>query len=211
MINMNQTPVCIFSRVSTNKQLNERQEYELGNYVRQKGYTCSYIISTTISGRKPQRPDLDELLQVAKKKIFQKVIVTEISRLGRTSKVIRRTIDQLHDLGISVIFKNIGIETLDENGNESFVTNIIIAVFAELSESEGNGIVDRIISGIELAKSKGVKLGRPKDSVENSIEKYPTLVRDIKSGLTLRQCMKIHGVSKNTVIKVKKEVLKNAA
>jgi DNA invertase Pin-like site-specific DNA recombinase len=200
--------VCLFIRVSTQKQDYDRQILELNNYCRSQGYIVTKTIATKITGSrtKADRPDLIELLCSSKKKLFDKVLVTEISRIGRNAKDIRNTIDQLHGNKIGIIFKNLGVESISEAGEESFVTNIIIAIYAELAQEEKRILIDRIKSGLTAAKAKGKQLGRPEGKEDKStiLKKYPNLVKDLKANISLRKAMKLHDVSKGTVIKIKK-------
>ncbi len=105
-----QTKVCLFIRVSTQVQDYNRQISDLTAYCQQKGYYISKTIATKITGTKTlvERQDLQELLAAANRNEFTKVIVTEISRIGRNARDIRNTIDQLHRKRIAVVFKNLG-------------------------------------------------------------------------------------------------------
>jgi DNA invertase Pin-like site-specific DNA recombinase len=205
----NQIPICLFVRVSSLKQEFGRQVSELNKYAEKNGYLIVKTIATKISGNSnsDERVDLQNLLESASKGEFKKVIVTEVNRLGRKAKDIRSTIDKLHALGISIVFKNLsGIESLVD-GKESFVTNIIIAIYSELAQEERRILIERINSGLAEAKRKGKTLGRKIGSSETQIEflkKYSSLIKDIKNGISLNKCMKIHNVSKNTIIKVKR-------
>lgn len=201
-------PVCLFVRVSTANQDYERQIAELTLYAHERGYKVVETIATKISGYKATiRQDLDQLYHGARQGLFKKVLVLEVSRLGRKSKEIRATIDRLHSYGVPVVFKNLqGIESLTD-GQESFVTNIIISIHAELAQEERRLLVERIQSGLEQAKRSGKKLGRrvgSKEKDEEVLKKYSSLVRDLKKGFPLTQCMKLHDASRNTVIKVKR-------
>ena len=127
------TKVCLLLRVSSEKQDTKRQLIELTSFCKEKKFKIVRTISSKISATKTgsERPDLIELFEVARRKEFKKVLVTEISRLGRKAKDIRNTIDRLHEQKISIVFKNFGgLESLDENNNETFVTNIIISIHA---------------------------------------------------------------------------------
>lgn len=203
--------VCLFIRVSTAQQDYDRQISDLTEYCQQKGYMITKVIATKITGTKTlaDRQDLQELLSVANRNDFQKVIVTEISRIGRNARDIRNTIDQLHRKKIAVVFKNLGgLESIDENGNESFVTNIIIAIYSELAQEEKRILSERIKSGLAEAKRKGKRMGRP-EGVEDIVElkkKYSRLIMDLQRGNSLTECCKLHGVSRNTVIKIKKRM-----
>jgi DNA invertase Pin-like site-specific DNA recombinase len=203
------TRVCLLIRVSSEKQDTRRQFIELTDFCKKNKFTIARTISSKVSGAKAQqhRPDIKELLASARRREFTKVIVTEISRLGRKARDIRHTIDRLHEMNVSIVFKNFaGLESLDERGNETFVTNIIISIYAELAQEEGRLISERTKSGLVAARKRGAILGRPQGKEKNGVflKKYPRLVSDINKGLTLRQCEKLHGVSRNTVIKVKK-------
>lgn len=204
-----QTKVCLFIRVSTQVQDYDRQISDLTLYCKQKGYTISKTIATKVTGTKTlaDRQDLQELLAAANQNVFQKVIVTEISRIGRNARDIRNTIDQLHRKKIAVVFKNLGgLESIDENGNESFVTNIIIAIYSELAQEEKRILSERIKSGLAEAKRKGKRMGRPEgvEDISDLKKKYAKLISDLQRGNSLTECCKLHGVSRNTVIKVKR-------
>jgi len=204
------TRVCLFIRVSTQQQDYDRQVLELTQYCEDRGYTITKTIATKISGVKKyeERPDVQELFQAAKAKQFDKVIVSEISRIGRNARDIRNTINYLHDRKISIVFRNLGgLESLDENGAESFVTNIIIAIYSELAQEEKRILSERIKSGLDSAKAKGKHVGRPegtKMDKDDTLRKYSRLVVDLKTGMSLTSAMKVHEVSKGTVINVKK-------
>lgn len=199
---------CVFARVSTIHQSAKRQELELTKFCADKKISITKKILTTVSGRtKGKRLDILELISSATKKEFDLVVVSEISRLGRTPRDLRKTIDTLHDLKIPIYFKNLNVFSLDERGQESLVTNLIIAIYAEFAGEEVKLLSERVKSGLEKAKAQGKKLGRPTNSQESDeklMKKYSKLIQDLKNGLSLNKCMKVHGVSKNTVIKIKR-------
>ncbi|WP_299823670.1 recombinase family protein [uncultured Pontibacter sp.] len=202
------TPVLLFCRVSSDQQSYEYQLEELKQYCFSKNYEIVETIANNISGRTGnKRPDLEHLFILAKKANFRKVIVTSVERLGRDARMIRKTIDFLHERKISIVFKNQNFESLDEDGEETFVTNILISVYAEVSMEDNKQRSAKIRSGMAHAIKKGKVVGRPpgwrKDN-DKLLKEYPKLVRDLKQGLSLNQCTKLHGIAKNTVIKIKK-------
>lgn len=209
IMNHSNIPVCILARVSTKKQDYQRQIEELNQYAISKQWLVVKTIATKLSGVKSssKREDLTELAVAAKNREFEKLIVLETSRLGRIAKDIRATLDLLHSNGISVVFKNLGgLESLVD-GKESFVTNVIIAIYSELAQEERRILIERINSGLEQAKREGKTLGRKHGTKESDsvvLKKYSKLTKDIKSGISLNKCMAIHNVSKNTVLKVKR-------
>lgn len=205
--------VGLFARVSSEKQDFERQILELTNYCKNKGYCISKTIANNISGTKTRndRPDIQELLNSAKKREFQKVIVSEVSRLGRSAKDIKATLDSLHQLKIPVIFHGLGsLSSLNDNGEESFVTNVILSIYSELAQEERRILIERTKSGLRNAVSKGKKLGRPsnKESYADFIARYPKVIKDLKEKkLTITNMMKIHDLSKNTILKIKRAIV----
>lgn len=203
------TRACLFIRVSTDKQDYQRQTLELNEFCRQKHFTVAETIATKITGTKTfhDREDLQKLFKSAEAKKFDKVVVSEISRIGRNAKDIRHTIDYLHSKKISVVFRNLGgMESLDDRGNESFVTNIIISIYSELAQEERRILSERIKSGLVNARHKGKQIGRPQGKQDDQVllKKYPRLAADLKKGLSLSQCQKLHQVSRNTAIKVRR-------
>ncbi len=201
--------VCLFIRVSTDKQDYQRQILELNEFCKQKSFEVTETIATKITGTKTfdEREDLQRLFHLAAKKQFDKVVVSELSRIGRNAKDIRNTIDYLHSKRIAIVFRNLGgLESLDDRGNESFVTNIIIAIYSELAQEEKRILSERIKSGLVSARHKGKQIGRPegKQDDETLLKKYPRLAADLRKGFSLGQCQKLHDVSRNTAIKVRR-------
>jgi DNA invertase Pin-like site-specific DNA recombinase len=98
---------CLFIRVSTDKQDYQRQILELNEFCRQRNYEVTETIATKITGTKTfqEREDLQQLFKSAASKRFHKVVVSEISRIGRNAKDIRNTIDYLHAKKIAVVFR----------------------------------------------------------------------------------------------------------
>ncbi len=208
-MNQQMKRACLFIRVSTDKQDYQRQILELNVFCRQKNLEVAETIATKITGTKTfqDREDLQLLFKSAASKKFDKVVVSEISRIGRNAKDIRNTIDYLHSKKIAIVFRNLGgLESLDDHGNESFVTNIIIAIYSELAQEEKRILSERIKSGLVNAKHKGKQIGRPEGKQEDEVllKKYSRLAADLKKGLSLSQCQKLHDVSRNTAIKVKR-------
>lgn len=204
--------VCLFIRVSLFKQDFKRQVSDLTAYCNERGWIVTKIIANKVTGTKcnKDRHDIEELLKAADKGMFGRVLVTEISRISRSSKGIRSVVDYLHERGISVYFRNLGMESLDESGKETFVMNIIIAILSEFSEREKVEQRERIISGLKQARLNGKIIGRPKvkEDKEKFLNKYKNVVGDLKRGLSLNEIMTLRTISKNTIIKTKKYLQK---
>jgi len=198
--------VIILTRISTQKQKTDRQILELESYCKEHNYHIVKTISSIVSGRKnDNRPDLDEILIMARKKVFDILIVTEISRISRKPEVLQSFISSLKKCGIPILFKNLGLFSIDENGKDSFATNVIIAIFSELTAEEVRQLSERVISGLEAAKMRGKKIGRPavKESNSKILKKHSKIVKYLQTGQTLPETAKLCGVAYNTVKKIK--------
>lgn len=195
--------------MSTSKQDYHRQLTELKGYCELRGFNVVHIIKSVVTGSasRSKREDLQELLAEAKKKRFGRVVITEVSRLGRKPKTIRNILNELHSLGISVVFKQLAVESLDDDLQETFISNLIISIYSEIAAEETRILSARIRSGLQHAKRKGRRLGRPEGTKEDKkhlMKKYKTLVKDLEAGISLRKCEAIHGISRTTICKVKK-------
>ena len=203
------TPVLILARVSTSRQDFAYQLTDLENYCEQMNYEVVHTIKSIVTGNttNKKRDDIQELLTLAKSKTFEKVVITEISRLGRRPKEIRSILDTLHSYDIAVVFRQLGVESLDENGNEGLISRLIVSIHSELALNERELLSQRVRSGLEHARRQGKQIGRPKGSGLSNVDllnKYKKLVVDLADGLSLRKCEKIHGLTRTTIIKVKR-------
>lgn len=203
------TPIAIFVRVSKQSQDYERQIADLRAYATKQGYTVVSTIAEKISGakRNQDRRGMTELLTLAASGRIKKVLVSEVSRLGRRTSDVLRVIEELTEQGISVYAQNYNLETLTPDGKRNPVASLLFTLLAEFSRLERETLVERIHSGLEQAKRRGVTLGRPVGSKKDNatlLEKYSPMVRILRQELSLRQTAKLADVSVNTVRKVKK-------
>ena len=122
-----------------------------------------------------------------------------------------KIVETLTQKQIPIYFHSYHIITLIKDENGVFKRNplamILFHILSEFAFVEKEVLVDRICSGLAQAKRNGVVLGRKKGTTETKkqlLKKYSKLVIDIQNGISLNKCMKLHDVSKNTVIKMKK-------
>ena len=187
-----------YIRISTPDQKLERQ------LVKQHPDEKLYI--DIISGSIPfnERPEGLKLLK-DKDKELNYITVHAIDRLGRNLIDILTTLQHFDDNGIKLKVDNLGIESLvDGKPNPAF--KLIISVLANIAEMERNTMLERQREGIEIAKVKGRYKGRvrgSKESTQEVLTKYPTVIKRLKEGQSLRNTSKLCDVSLGTVQKVK--------
>ena len=206
-----QTSVALFVRVSKQSQDYERQITDLTRAANDQGWHIHTVITEKVSGAtlNEKRFAITELLQLAKHKTISKVLVTEISRLGRRTSDVLNVIETLSEYGVSVYAHHYRLETLTPDGKRNPIAALLFTFLAEFARLERETLVERIHSGLEQARRRGKTLGRPHGttkSQEQVLKDYPRVVRCLKQGLSLRQTAKVAEVSVNTVRKVKSAV-----
>ena len=151
------TRVAIYSRVSTtnNDQSCERQIVELKKIAENHGWSVVGIYTDEgVSGAKKSRPALDQMMRDALVKKFDVVATLELSRLGRNVKNMCEIADLLKQKNINLFVKNQNIDT------STIVGELFFNIINSISQYERDLTRERIVSGLENAKRKGVKLGR---------------------------------------------------
>ena len=208
MIKMKKT--VIYARVSSesDRQNTERQVEDLKRYIAINDMDLVNVYEEKMSGAKENRPVLTECIEFCIENHINTLCVSEISRMGRSTKIVVNTIDELTKAGVNVYIQNLPLCTLNADGQPNPITKMITAVLSSFAEIERDNIRYRLNSGRELAKVKGVKMGRKVGSVkskERKQEEYGKVIRSLRAGKSIRDTAAICGVSVSTVQRVKKE------
>lgn len=198
-----------FCRVSTLIQDYERQYNELTTLANNKGWTLKATFAEKISGAKQnsERTELMKMVDYVKTNRIDKVLVTELSRLGRDTLQVLQVIELLNKEGISLYIQNYNIEILTEKGKVNPMSQFLITILAEVARMERKTIRERVESGYNNFRANGGKVGRKegyKKSDEQMREEYAEEIRLLKKGYSLRNVQKITSTSINTLRKVKK-------
>ena len=199
----------IYARVSsiTDRQSTERQVKNLKELAASKGYDVQGIYEEHISGAKSnkERKILTECLESAKENRIDLILFSELSRCGRAIWEVLETIKFCADHKINVHFQKEGL-TLFRDGKVDSIMAIYISCLSFCAEKERENIYFRLSQGRELAKQKGVKMGRPEGSVksrEKREEEYAKVIRLLRKGESMRNVANICMVSLSTVQRVK--------
>ncbi len=139
---------------------------------------------------------------------IEKVLVWEISRLGRSVVESLNTIELFNKHKVSLYIKNSNLETLNENGEENPLSKFMIQILLSVATMEREIIRSRFQSGYRNYINNGGKVGRRVGEVESKekfLEKHKEVVKLLRRGLSLRQISKLtDGTSTTTIMKVKK-------
>lgn len=209
--------VSVYTRISTDngKQDTQRQVDELKEHSLKMGYVVVQVYEERISGVKKNgdRPVLMRMLEDSKSGLFEKVLVWEISRLGRSVVESLNTIELLNKNKVSLFIKNYNLETLNANGEENPLSKFMIQILLSVATMERDLIRSRFQSGYRNYINNGGKVGRKVGEVESKekfLEKHKEVVKLLKRGLSLRQISKLtDGTSTTTIMKVKKWLMAN--
>jgi DNA invertase Pin-like site-specific DNA recombinase len=201
-------PIAILVRVSTAKQETARQISELQAYADSKAYEVIEVCQETISGQADEceRHGLSRAEELARAGKVKKILVHEISRLARKNSVAHRFVESLEECKVSLYWHAQSIETLLDNGKRNPAAGIMLALLAEMARNEAETLRERIQSGLEEARRKGIKLGRPigtKLGREDFLQRHRDILRQLKAGQSVRNAAKITGKGVSTVQRVK--------
>jgi DNA invertase Pin-like site-specific DNA recombinase len=153
--------VGIYARCSTSDQSIVMQLNDLEQYSKERGFKIYRIYKDKgISGTQESRPALNELMNDARKKRFNIVLCWRFDRFARSTKHLINSLHEFRNLKIDFISYQENVDTSSSLGQAIFV---IISAMAEL---ERNIICERIQAGLRGARSKGVKLERPRTNID---------------------------------------------
>lgn len=191
-----------YLRASTDKQDLSHQRLEILEFARRQGLHVDEYVEITVSSRKTSKQRrVDELVQ--KLNESDTLIVTELSRLGRSTAEVIALVNALVERNIRLITikQNLDISRQDMN------SKIIVTLFSLFAELERDLISLRTREALAAKKAQGQSLGKPKGTLQKS--KFDQDVARIKEllgyGLSVRKLAKLLGYSShiglNTYIK----------
>jgi DNA invertase Pin-like site-specific DNA recombinase len=203
-------------RTSTPDQNPKRQKEELDLLCKERNWIVVEVLEEVGSGSKnnKDRISIDRILFLARNKKIDKVVVQELSRLGRKTGQSISLCEQLSELGVSVYEKSRNIETLNDDGTPNAISSMLLSVLASLHSMESSERNSRIRSGMKSAIAAGIHCGRYPGSDENPkdfLNKYKPIVKSFENGenLSLRKRAILYEVSVNTVRKIENTLINN--
>lgn len=181
--------VAIYSRVSTHDQNPETQLLDLRRYCEARGWKPEEFCDKGISGAKGEdkRPSLKALMDAVRKRKFDVVLVWRFDRFARSLPHLVNSLEELKSLNVDFVSYQESIDTSTPQGR------LMFGVMASLAEFERSLIKDRVLAGLNRARSQGIRLGRPKTLIDGEM-----LAESKRRGLSLREIGRQLGISKDT-------------
>lgn len=216
-IKMTTTPTktaVIFSRVSSvsDRQSTDRQVQDLLSYANKNDYRIVKTFEEKISGakRNEERSVLTECVEFCVANQIDTLLTSELSRIGRNTLQVLKTLDILHSNKVNVYVQNIGLNTLTDKKEINPLASIIITVLAEMYSIERTNIQYRLNSGRQNYINSGGQLGRKVGSVKSDDklkDEYKDVIACLKKGYSIRITAKLTNNSISTIQRIKKKFI----
>ena len=142
--------VALYCRISTSEQSAERQEYDLKAFAERSGYEVIAVFTEVASGAKNDRPERAKVMQLARDRKIDAILVTELTRWGRSTTDLLSTIQELADWKISLIAQSgkLDFDLTTASGK------LMLTLMAALSEFERGLLTERVNSGLAAARKR---------------------------------------------------------
>ncbi len=187
---------CHLLPVSTDDQSCERQERDLRAFANRAGHEIVAVFRETASGAKNDRAERKKVMALAQARKIDAILVTELSRWGRSTQDLVQTLDDLHSWKVSVLAQTgLSFDLSTASGK------LMRTIMAGLAEFERDLIRERVKSGLAAAQSRGVVLGRQVGQ-RPSDKKAKKVLQLHEDGLSYRLIGRNVGLSKNTVMDI---------
>lgn len=186
---------AFYVRVSTVEQHPETQLRELREYAERRGLSIAgEYVDHGIGGTKARRPALDRMLEDARRRRFDVLIVWSCDRLARSTKHFLQCLDELDSCDVQFVSLR---EAFDTSGA---LGRAFLGIVAVLGEMERALLIERVRSGMARARSEGRQIGRARLDVNRQ-----QVIQDRRSGMSLTQVANKHRISRASVCRLMKE------
>lgn len=189
----------LYCRVSTRDQSCERQERGLAAFAAPSGYEVVGVFRETASGARNDRRERARVMALAQAREIDAVLVTELSRWGRSTPNLIGTLRELAVRRVSVVaLSGMTFDLATPHGR------MMATLLSGIAEFERELTVERVRSGLEAARARGKVLGRRRGQRPKSDRLAPRVLELIAEGRSYRQIGREVGLSKNTVAEIVK-------
>jgi len=185
---------AIYARVSTADQSCERQVADLSAFAERGGFEIIGTFKETASGARNNRRERNRVIELAQARQIDAILVTELSRWGRSTQDLLDTLYKLAGWNVSVIAMSGMTFELDTPHGRMMAT-----MLAGIAQFERDLLSERVKSGLAAAQARGKKLGRQPGQRPKSDRLAPNVLRAVDEGRSYRWIAHDLGISKNTV------------
>ena len=191
--------IAIYCRVSTSDQSCQRQERDLRAYARKAKWKVVGVWKETGSGARTDRAERKKVMSIAQARKVDAILVTEMTRWGRSTIDLIQTLQDLQTWNVSLIAQS-GLQ-FDLRTSQG---KLIASIMASFAEFERDLISERVKSGLAAARARGKKLGRQPGQRIKSDRLSPKVIRLVEDGFSYRVIASQLKISKTTVTEIVK-------
>jgi putative DNA-invertase from lambdoid prophage Rac len=196
---------ALYARVSTSDQSCERQLDDLTAFAERGGYEVVGIFKETASGTAANRAARNQIIDLAQIRKIDAVLVTELSRWGRSTQDLLDTLHRLAGWKVSVIAMSGMTFELDTPHGRMMAT-----LLAGIAQFERDLLSERVKSGLAAARARGKKLGRQPGQRPTADKVANKVIAAVAEGRSYRWIARDLAISKNTVLEIMKRYRKSA-
>ncbi len=190
---------AIYARVSTADQSCDRQIAELTEFAARGGYDVVDVFRETASGAKANRAERGRIIDLAQARKIDAVLVSELSRWGRSTQDLLETLNKLAGWKVSVVaVSGLTFELNTPHGR------MMATMLAGIAQFERDLLSERVKSGLAAARARGKKLGRQLGQRPKSDKLAPKVIQAVTDGRSYRWIARDLGINKNTVLEIMK-------
>ena len=182
--------ILAYIRTSTNHQENDHQKIAIYEYARKNDMIINEIIELKVSSKRNTKDRrIDELMEKISK--GDTLIVTEISRLGRSTAEVIGLINRMLSDSIRLIAIKQGLDTSTHNMH----SKVVVTIFSLVAELERDLISLRTKEALAEKNARGIKLGKPVGTIQKSkFDKDLKRIKELLSlGVSIRKISKVMG------------------
>jgi DNA invertase Pin-like site-specific DNA recombinase len=190
---------ALYCRVSTADQTCARQETDLRAFAKRRGCVIAGVWKETTSGTRDDRAHRKTVLALAQAGDIDVILVTELTRWGRSTLDLFHTLNDLQSWGVSLIAQT-GLQ-FDLGTPQG---KLIATMMAALAEFERDLLRERVRSGIASAQARGVVFGRQPGQRVKADRLAPKVLALAAAGQSYREIGRRLAISKNTVLDIVK-------
>lgn len=200
--------IFAYMRISTNHktQKTDRQKQAIIEYSIYNGFNMDEFVSDIITGgtKADNRPNYHNMKKQLRN--GDTLIISDVDRLGRNADDVIMEIKDLQSKGIRVVALDVPFLNDWEKMNDDSLSKMIIDIFvtlkAHIAQQEKEKIHDRVMQGLDVAKKKGKKLGRPATGVPKEfIREYNKFQSGEYGSISVVQFAKLQGIAVSTFYK----------
>lgn len=206
--------IFAYMRISTSHQKSDRQQQTIIEYSVRNGFMVDEFIADVITGgtKADNRPNYHNMKKQLRN--GDTLIISDVDRLGRNADDVIIEIKDLQSKGVRVVALDVPFLNDWEKMNDDSLSKMIIDIFvtlkAHIAQQEKEKIHDRVMQGLDAARTKGKKLGRPATGVPKEfIKEYNKLQSGEYGNISVVQFAKLQSIAVSTFYKYV-SILKNS-